>query len=110
MDGIERNHAMTSRVDSAPGKWPKTFPPLTVEQERIRDDFMRHWHEVLPRRYGVVERFSHGYVVDHAPPGFARTLEVGAGLGVQGDSGIVGRGSRHGRRACPCCFRSLSSR
>ena len=65
----------------AHGPWPKTFPPLTAEQERIRDDFMRHWHEVLPRRYGVVERFSHGYVVDHAPPGFARTLEVGAGLG-----------------------------
>jgi SAM-dependent methyltransferase len=62
-------------------KWPKTFPPLTAEQEAIRDDFMRHWHEVLPRRFGVVERFNHGDVVKHAPAGFARTLEVGAGLG-----------------------------
>jgi len=81
MDGIERNHAMTSRVDSAPGKWPKIFPPLTVEQERIRDDFMHHWHEVLPQKYGVVDRFSHRYPVDHAPAQFHRTLEIGAGLG-----------------------------
>jgi len=62
-------------------KWPKTFPPLTSEQEAIRDDFMRHWHEVLPRRYGAIDRFSHGYPVRHAPAGFARTLEIGAGLG-----------------------------
>jgi SAM-dependent methyltransferase len=62
-------------------KWPKTFPPLTAEQEAIRDDFMRYWHEVLPRRYGVVDRWSHGYPVRHAPAGFERTLEIGAGLG-----------------------------
>jgi SAM-dependent methyltransferase len=63
------------------GQWPKTFPPLTAEQERIRDDFMHHWHEVLPRNFGVVDRFSQRYPVDHAPAGFERTLEIGAGLG-----------------------------
>lgn len=62
-------------------KWPKRLPPLTAEQARISDDFMHHWHEVLPKRYGIVERFNHGYVVKRAPKHFARTLEIGAGLG-----------------------------
>jgi len=72
---------MTSTTAAGPGKWPKTFPPLTPEQEAIRDDFMRHWHEVLPRRFGAIDRFGHDYVVRSAPAGFARTLEIGAGLG-----------------------------
>jgi len=63
------------------GKWPKTFPPLTDEQQRISDDFMKHWHEVLPRRFGRIEKFNHGYPVKHAPANFLRTLEIGAGLG-----------------------------
>ena len=29
-------------------KWPKVLPPLTPEQKRISDDFMKLWHEVLP--------------------------------------------------------------
>jgi SAM-dependent methyltransferase len=62
-------------------KWPKQFPPLTPEQARVSDDFMKHWHEVLPRRFGIVDRFNHRYVVDHAPREFRRTLEIGAGLG-----------------------------
>lgn len=62
-------------------KWPKTFPPLSAEQERIRDDFVHAWHEELPKKYGVIERFNHGYVVDHAPTEFTRTLEIGAGIG-----------------------------
>jgi SAM-dependent methyltransferase len=62
------------------GAWPKTFPPLTAEQERIREDFMRHWHELLPRRYGAIERFNHGFPATTAAPGI-RTLEIGAGLG-----------------------------
>jgi SAM-dependent methyltransferase len=61
-------------------QWPKTFPPLSAEQERIRDDFMKYWHEVLPRRLGIIDRFNHSYAVKHCPP-FRRTLEVGAGLG-----------------------------
>lgn len=61
--------------------WPKIVPELTPEQKVISDDFMRYWHEVLPKRYGVLERFNHSYPVRHAPRDFLRTLEVGAGLG-----------------------------
>jgi SAM-dependent methyltransferase len=61
--------------------WPKTFPPLTDRQEQIRDDFMKHWHEVLPRKYGILEGFNHSYPVLRAPAAFTRTLEIGAGLG-----------------------------
>src|SRR5688572_27414397 len=63
------------------GHWPKTFPPLTAEQQKISDDFMKYWHEVLPRQYGIVDRFNHSYPVRHAPPTFLTTLEIGAGLG-----------------------------
>lgn len=64
------------------GVWPKAFPPLTDEQQSISNDFMFHWHEVLPRRYGMIERFNHGYPAAAAPPGpQSRTLEIGAGLG-----------------------------
>jgi SAM-dependent methyltransferase len=61
--------------------WPKVIPPLTPEQRRISDDFMHYWHEVLPKRYGVIDRFNHGYPVWTAPEGFRRTLEIGAGIG-----------------------------
>jgi len=53
---------------------------LTAEQDRIRDDFMAYWHEVLPNRYGVIERFNHGWPAKTARRG-ERTLEIGAGLG-----------------------------
>jgi SAM-dependent methyltransferase len=61
--------------------WPKTFPPLTPDQQRISDDFMKHWHEVLPHKFGIIDRFNHSYPVQHAPDGFRRTLEIGAGIG-----------------------------
>jgi SAM-dependent methyltransferase len=62
--------------------WPKIIPPLTQQQRFISDDFMKHWHEVLPRRFGLVEKFNHGYPLKHLPdlPQF-KTLEIGAGLG-----------------------------
>ena len=63
------------------GKWPKVLPPLTPEQQRRSDEFMKLWHEVLPRRYGLVERFNHLFPVRHSPPDFRTTLELGAGLG-----------------------------
>jgi SAM-dependent methyltransferase len=62
-------------------KWPKTFPPLTLEQHRISDDFMAHWHRVLPSKYGIIDEFNHRYPVQHAPEYFEKTLEIGAGLG-----------------------------
>lgn len=61
--------------------WPKVIPPLTTEQKAVSDDFMRYWHEVLPKRYSLVENFNHGYPVRTAPRIFQRTLEIGAGLG-----------------------------
>jgi hypothetical protein len=65
----------------ATARWPKLFSPLTAEQQRISDDFMKHWHELLPQRFGLIECFIHGYPVGHAPAPFRRTLEIGAGLG-----------------------------
>lgn len=62
-------------------KWPKIFPELTPSQKQISDDFMRYWHEVLPKRYGIIDRFNHEYAVRNAPTEFVRTLEIGAGLG-----------------------------
>jgi len=62
-------------------KWPKTFPPLTAEQQRISDDFMAHWHKVLPSRYSIIDIFNHKYPVQQAPLDFLRSLEIGAGLG-----------------------------
>lgn len=70
---------MPAKLSSS--KWPKRFEPLTPEQERISNDFMQYWHEVLPKRYGIVDEFNHRYAVRNAPRGFARTLEVGAGIG-----------------------------
>ena len=64
-----------------PGAWPKSVPPLTAEQQAINDDFVHHWHEVLPTRYRVIEDFNHNYPVRHAPREFLTTLELGAGLG-----------------------------
>src|SRR5579884_3615998 len=61
--------------------WPKVIPPLTPQQQEISNDFMKYWHEVLPRRYGVVDRFNHTYPVRAAAADFRRTLEIGAGLG-----------------------------
>lgn len=41
---------------------------------------MRYWHEVLPRRYGLIEHFNHGYPLRRAAKA-GRVLEIGAGLG-----------------------------
>jgi ubiquinone/menaquinone biosynthesis C-methylase UbiE len=68
-------------MDSRMNKWPKSFTELTPEQKYISDDFMKYWHEVLPKRFGIVEKFNHEYVVKHAPKEFSRTLEIGSGLG-----------------------------
>lgn len=62
-------------------KWPKVLRELTPEEQAVHDDFMRRWHEVLPGRYGVVERFNHSFPVRRSHPGFRATIEIGAGLG-----------------------------
>jgi SAM-dependent methyltransferase len=62
--------------------WPKISPPLTEQERAISDDWMHYWHEVLPKRYGLIERFNHTYPLKHLPdqPHF-RTIEIGAGVG-----------------------------
>jgi len=62
-------------------KWPKVLPPMTPEQQRISDAFMKLWHQELPSRFGIVEVFNHSFPVKHSRPGFRRTIEIGAGLG-----------------------------
>src|SRR6266566_3659179 len=61
--------------------WPKVLAPLTSEQRRISDDFMKYWHEVLPKKYSVIDKFNHNYPVRASEEPFARTLEIGAGIG-----------------------------
>jgi SAM-dependent methyltransferase len=62
--------------------WPKIIPPLNAEQLLISDDFVRHWHDVLPTRYGAIERFNHRYPLKVLPDQARfKTLEIGAGIG-----------------------------
>ena len=61
-------------------RWPKALPMLTEEQTQVREDFMRHWLEVLPKRYGLVEKFNHQYPLRTLMPG-VKTLEIGTGRG-----------------------------
>lgn len=63
-------------------KWPKKLPKLTPKQKRIRDDFMKYWHEILPKKFGFIEHFSHNYPVRNCKIG-GKVLEIGAGLGDQ---------------------------
>lgn len=64
-----------------PAKWPKHIPSLTADQIAIRDDFMKYWLTVLPKKYGIIERFNHGYAAKKGSFKGCRTLEIGAGLG-----------------------------
>jgi len=54
---------------------------MTPEQRRISDEFMKLWHQELPNRFGIVERFNHSFPVRYSRPGFRTTIEIGAGLG-----------------------------
>jgi SAM-dependent methyltransferase len=42
---------------------------------------MKLWHEVLPKRFGAIERFNHEFPVKYSQRDFKTTLEIGAGLG-----------------------------
>lgn len=63
-------------------KWPKKLPKLTPEQQRIKDDFMQHWLEIVPKKFGIIGHFSHEFPVNNCKPG-GKVLELGAGLGDQ---------------------------
>ena len=62
--------------------WPKQVPVLTDEQASIREDFYGVWLALLPKKYGLLERFNHRYPLRTARAG-AKTLEIGAGIGGQ---------------------------
>jgi SAM-dependent methyltransferase len=62
-------------------QYPKVPPPLNAEQLEAREGFMRQWHETLPVRYGMIERFNHVGAFRWPVPEGCRTLEIGAGLG-----------------------------
>jgi len=69
-------------MTSTAAKWPKVLPPLTDEQRRISDEFMKYWHDRLPNAwFSVVEGFNHKFPVDYSGSDFVSTLEIGAGLG-----------------------------
>ncbi len=59
-------------------KWPKHIAPLTAKQKEISDDFMKHWHEVLPNKFGIIEKFNQGFPVRNSKD-FLTTLEIGGG-------------------------------
>ena len=64
--------------------WPKQVPVLSPEQIIARERWMRLWHEVLPNRFGLIEKFNHGFPakqLERSAGARTRTLEVGAGLG-----------------------------
>jgi ubiquinone/menaquinone biosynthesis C-methylase UbiE len=64
--------------------WPKQVPVLSPEQTLAREQWMRLWHEVLPNRFGLIEKFNHGFPAKQFKKTGTRrprTLEVGAGLG-----------------------------
>ena len=44
---------------------------------------MRHWHEVLPKKFSMIEDFNHGFSLKQGllKSGKTKTLEIGAGLG-----------------------------
>jgi len=62
-------------------RWPKRPPPLSPNQERAREAFVAVWHQELPTRYAMIERFNHGSVSRLPIKDGSTTLEIGAGLG-----------------------------
>ncbi len=63
-------------------KWPKIKPELTEKQKIVSQQFYIQWHEALPTKYSIFEKFNQdgGFSKKGFPPE-CRTLEVGAGIG-----------------------------
>ena len=68
-------------LPSSSCRWPKHIAPLSSEQARISDDWMKHFHEVNRSKFSGVVSFNHRYVATHSPQSFSSSLDVGAGLG-----------------------------
>jgi len=61
-------------------KWPKKPIKLTKKQKQIQNEFVKYWHQVLPKKYHIVEIFNHKYPI-FVSPSHGKTLEIGSGLG-----------------------------
>lgn len=70
-------------MDFEPNKpeWPKSVPVLTPEQQMAREGFMLGWHEILPKKYALVEDFNHSWISKLPIKRNSKSLEVGAGIG-----------------------------
>ena len=68
-------------IPALKSKWPKVLPLLTEEQKQISNQFMRIWHEELPKSFGLVERFNQNFPVINSTKDFKTSLEIGACLG-----------------------------
>lgn len=61
--------------------WPKVPPSLTPDQLKAREAFVLLWHQILPERYSIIEKFNHESVASLPFKHGGKTLEIGAGLG-----------------------------
>ena len=68
-------------MTSSDSIWPKRLPVLSESQLKAREEFMKRWHELLPKKYGVIEKFNHGFPAQLPHKLGSKTLEIGAGLG-----------------------------
>jgi ubiquinone/menaquinone biosynthesis C-methylase UbiE len=62
-------------------KWPKILHPLTKEEEEARNTYLQLWLEILPQKYGLIEKFNHSYTLKSKRKAGERVLEIGAGIG-----------------------------
>jgi SAM-dependent methyltransferase len=61
--------------------WPKVRLELSAEQVAVMDDWYTNFlGDVLPGKYGWIDRFNHTYALRSAQRG-AKTLEIGPGNG-----------------------------
>ena len=72
---------MRTDSSSSRGKWPKQLRVLSEEEENARNQFVKIWHENLPGKFGLVERFNHIFPLRSKLGQNERVLEIGAGLG-----------------------------
>lgn len=69
-------------TSKSPAAWPKSPPPLTIEESQILDEWRKYWHLELCTKIGVFDHYTAVFVralVERTQPGI-RTLEIGPGL------------------------------
>jgi ubiquinone/menaquinone biosynthesis C-methylase UbiE len=71
---------MNSLQSELGSPWPKVRPQLSLEQQKIIEDWYSYWLPKQSAQFGPIVRFNHKYAARTAVAG-ARTLEIGAGTG-----------------------------